>query len=232
MNSGARKSVITLIAVAVVALAIVIVGPVLYRVFTHEGVRTGDFDAEQLKPASTSAEGDWKIIGGDDSKNTSVGFTFNEVLPGSRRTTSASTHNVTGDMTVKGKNLEEATIVVDMATLNSDIEVRDVNVRNKILNVDQYPEAKFELTKPLDISSIPDSGKRVPIEIPGRLTIRGVSNDVTVPMQAARTDDLVLLSGNLKINREDYNVLSPEFVAAKIADEGELNLRIVARKQQ
>lgn len=232
MNSGARKSVITLIAVAVVALAIVIVGPVLYRVFTHEGVRTGDFDAEQLKPASTSAEGDWKIIGGDDSKNTSVGFTFNEVLPGSRRTTSASTHNVTGDMTVKGKNLEEATIVVDMATLNSDIEVRDVNVRNKILNVDQYPEAKFELTKPLDISSIPDSGKRVPIEIPGRLTIRGVSNDVTVPMKAARTDDLVLLSGNLKINREDYNVLSPEFVAAKIADEGELNLRIVARKQQ
>lgn len=232
MNSGARKSVITLIAVAVVALAIVIVGPVLYRVFTHEGVRTGDFDAEQLKPASTSAEGDWKIIGGDASKNTSVGFTFNEVLPGSRRTTSASTHNVTGGMTVKGKNLEEATIVVDMATLNSDIEVRDVNVRNKILNVDQYPEAKFELTKPLDISSIPDSGKRVPIEIPGRLTIRGVSNDVTVPMQAARTDDLVLLSGNLKINREDYNVLSPEFVAAKIADEGELNLRIVARKQQ
>lgn len=232
MNSGARKSVITLIAVAVVALAIVIVGPVLYRVFTHEGVRTGDFDAEQLKPASTSAEGDWKIIGGDDSKNTSVGFTFNEVLPGSRRTTSASTHNVTGDMTVKGKNLEEATIVVDMATLNSDIEVRDVNVRNKILNVDQYPEAKFELTKPLDISSIPDSGKRVAIEVPGRLTIRGVSNDVTVPMQAARTDDLVLLSGNLKINREDYNVLSPEFVAAKIADEGELNLRIVARKQQ
>nr|WP_120492678.1 YceI family protein [Corynebacterium lactis] len=232
MNSGARKSVITLIAVAVVALAIVIVGPVLYRVFTHEGVRTGDFEAEQLKPATTSAEGNWKIIGGDNSKNTSVGFTFNEVLPGSRRTTSASTHKVSGDLTVSGTTLEKATIVVDMATLNSDIEVRDINVRNKILSVDQYPEAKFVLSKPLDISSIPDDGKRVPIEVPGQLTIRGTTNDVVVPMMAARTDDLVLLSGSLKINRQDYNVESPEFVAAKIADEGELNLRIVAQKQQ
>ncbi|WP_115597443.1 YceI family protein [Corynebacterium amycolatum] len=231
MNSGVRKSIITLIAVAVVALAIVIVGPVLYRVFTHEGVRTGDFEATELPAATTDTNGTWKIIGGDNSQNTSVGFTFNEVLPGSRRTTSGSTHEVTGELKVANNNLEDASVVVDMATLTSDIERRDINVRNNIFSVEQYPEAKFELAEPLDISSIPDNGQWANIEIPGRLTIRGVTNDVTVPMKVARTENLVLLSGTLPINRLDYNVRLPQFVAASIEENGELNLRIVAEKQ-
>ena len=58
MNSRVQKSVLTLIAVGVVALAIVIVGPVLYRVFTHDGVRTGDFDAANLPAASVDMAGD------------------------------------------------------------------------------------------------------------------------------------------------------------------------------
>lgn len=232
MNSGVRKSVITLIAVAVVALAIVVVGPVLYRVFTHEGVRTGDFEAKELPAATTDANGTWEIIGGDDSQNTSVGFTFNEVLPGSKRTTSGSTHNVTGELKVANNKLEDASIVVDMATLTSDIERRDINVRNNIFNVDQYPESKFELSDPVDISKIPDNGQWANVEVPGRLTIRGITNDVTVTMKAARTGDMVLLSGTLPINRLDYNVRLPQFVAATIAEQGELNLRIVAEKQE
>ena len=50
-------------------------------------------------------------------------------------------------------------------------------------------------------------------------------------MKAARTENLVLLSGTLPINRLDYNVRLPQFVAASIEENGELNLRIVAEKQ-
>lgn len=232
MNSGARKSVITLIAVAVVAFAIVVVGPVIYRVFTHEGVRTGDFETQELPAATTDANGAWSIAGGDDSQNTSVGFTFNEVLPGSKRTTSASTHNVTGELKVENNKLDSASIVVDMNTLTSDIERRDINVRRSIFETETYPEAKFELSKPIDISSIPDSGEWANIEIPGRMTIHGVTNDVTVTMKAARTEDLVLLSGTVPLNRLDYNVRLPQFVAATIEENGELNLRIVAQKDE
>lgn len=232
MNSGVRKSVITLIAVAVVAFAIVVVGPVVYRVFTHDGVRTGDFAAKELPAATTDANGSWSIIGGDNSQNTSVGFTFDEVLPGSKRTTSASTHQVTGELKVADNKLTSASVVVDMTTLTSDIQRRDINVRRNIISTDDYPEAKFELSKPIDISHIPDSGEWTSVDIPGRMTIRGVTNDVTVTMKVARTEDLVLLSGNLPINRLDYNVRLPQFVAATIQENGELNLRIVAQKNQ
>lgn len=230
MKSSLQKSIVTLVAVGVVALAIVIVGPVLYRIFTDEGVRTGGLDTANVEPASTDRNGHWKIVGGDNANNTSVGFTFNELLPGSQRTTSASTHNVTGEFNIKEDKLTDGNIVVDMATLNSDIERRDINARQTIFLTDTYPESKFEVSKPVDISQIPDSGAKAPVEIEGRLTIMGITKDVTVPMQALRTGNLVMLEGTLKINRLDFNVRTPQFVAAKIAEEGELNLRIVAEK--
>ncbi len=230
MNSRVQKSVLTLIAVGVVALAIVIVGPVLYRVFTHDGVRTGDFDAANLPAASVDMAGDWRVIGGDNTHNTSVGFTFDEVLPGSKRTTSASTHRVSGGFTVAEDMLTRAEVIVDMNTLTSDIEVRDINVRRSLLETEQYPEARFELAEPVSVAQVPADGSRAVVEVPGRLTIRGVTNEVTVSMNVARSGERVLLSGTLPINRLDYNVRLPQFVAAQIAENGELNLRLVAEK--
>lgn len=231
MNSSVRKSVLTLIAVAVVALAIIVVGPVLYRVFTSEGVRTGDVDLSKVEPATTDRNGHWLIVGGDNSNNTSVGYTFNEILPGSKRTTSGSTHFVTGDFTVENDQLTAGNIIVDMNTLNSDIERRDINVRMDIFATDQFPEAKFEVSKPVDLSKVPDDGSQVDVEIPGRMTIRGVTNDVTVAMKVLRSKNAVMLTGDLPINRLDYNVRTPQFVAAKIDENGELNLRIIAQKE-
>lgn len=96
MNSGMKKSIVTLVAVAVVALAIIIVGPVLYRVITSEGVRTGGVDTANVEPATTDRNGTWEVARSGAGTSTSVGFTFNELLPGSQRTTSGSTHDVTG----------------------------------------------------------------------------------------------------------------------------------------
>ena len=79
---------------------------------------------------------------------------------------------------------------------------------------------------------MPDDGTAANVEVPGRLTIRGVTNDVAVPLQVMRHGDHVLMSGTLEINRLDYNVRTPDFVAAKVDENGELNLRIVLRKPE
>ncbi|MEJ5919893.1 YceI family protein [Corynebacterium sp. H78] len=232
MNSGMKKSLITLVAVAVVAMAIVIVGPVIYRIFTAEGPRTGEIDMSVAEPATTDRNGTWHVAAGDYTNNTSVGFTFAELLPGSERVTSGSTHDVTGEFIVKNDELVDGQAIVDMTTLRSDIEKRDINVRMKIFSTDVYPEAKFEVAGKTDLSVVPDSGEAVDIKVPGRLTIRGVTNDVEVPLKVMRSADKFMMSGNLKINRLDYNVRTPDFVAASVDEEGEVNLRFVLTKDE
>lgn len=230
MKSGMKKSIVTLIAVAVVAMAIIIVGPVIYRVITSEGVQTGGVDASRTEPASTDRNGRWNVVRQGAGNNTSVGFTFDELLPGSQRTTSGSTHDVTGWFEVEDDVLESGEIVVDMATLTTDIARRDVNVRDTIFTTNRYPEAKFEAIGGTDLSQVPDDGSPINVDVDGRLTIRGVTRDVTVPLQVIRSGEHVLMSGTLIINRLDYNVRTPDFVAAKVAEEGELNLRVILAK--
>ena len=232
MNSGMKKSIVTLVAVAVVALAIIIVGPVLYRVITSEGVRTGGVDTANVEPATTDRNGTWEVARSGAGTSTSVGFTFNELLPGSQRTTSGSTHDVTGTFEIADDVLRSGELIVDMTTLTTDIAKRDINVRDTIFTTSSDPEARFEVAEDVDLSAVPDDGTAANVEVPGRLTIRGVTNDVAVPLQVMRHGDHVLMSGTLEINRLDYNVRTPDFVAAKVDENGELNLRIVLRKPE
>ncbi len=242
MRPGVRKSILTLIAVGVVAFAIVIVGPVVYRLMTNQGVKTGDLHVANVVPATTDRNGTWEVIGGAAGNTTSVGFTFDELLPGSQRTTSGSTNEVTGQFRVENNELVDGGLTVDMTTLTTDIERRDINVRMTIFSTDTFPEARFEVghgetSEPgrgalygTDLSSVPDDGGAVRLNIPGRLTIRGVTRDVIVPMDVVRSENYVLMGGTLPINRLDYDVRTPDFVAAKVDENGELNLRIVLRK--
>ena len=232
MNSGMKKSIVTLVAVAVVALAIIIVGPVLYRVITSEGVRTGGVEGAEIEPASTDRNGTWEVKRSGAGTNTSVGFTFNELLPGSNRTTSGSTHDVTGSFEVSGDVLRSGGIVVDMTTLTTDDEKRDISVRDRIFSAGSFPDSRFEVAEDVDLSSVPDDGSPFDVIVPGRLTIRGVTNDVDVPLEVRRSGDHVLMAGTLVINRLDYNVRMPDFAPAVVDENGELNLRIVLRKPE
>lgn len=225
-----KKTVLTLVAVAVVAMAIVIVGPVVYKLVTGDGVKTEGIRVESAPPASTDRNGTWVITDQGSSHTSSVGFTFDELLPGSKRTTSGSTDQVSGEFTVADDHLTAGHVTVDMTTLKSDIDKRDVNVRMTIFSTDRYPEATFEVVRDVDLSTVPDDGSVVKVDVPGKLTIRGVTNDVTAPMDVVRTGDNVLMSTVLPVNRLDFNVRTPDFVAAKVADMGEINIRLVLEK--
>ncbi|MBV7295490.1 YceI family protein [Corynebacterium sp. TAE3-ERU12] len=225
-----KKTLLTLFAVAMVTLAIVIVGPVLYRLVTSEGVKTGDFTTADMPAASVGINGQWEVIPGSGPNATAVGYTFNELLPSDARTTSGNTREVTGQVEVKDGKLADGTITVDMTSMSSDIERRDVNVRMTIFDTDRYPTATFEVAEPVDISDVPDDATSQTVEVPGRLTIRGVTQDVTVPLEVTRTGENVLLSGDITINRLDYGVRVPDFAAALVDEDGELNIRLVLER--
>jgi polyisoprenoid-binding protein YceI len=222
-----RKGLVTLFVIACVALALGLVGPPVYRLFSDHGLQTASISDDSGQAASVGVDGHWDVIPGSGKNTSQVGYTFDEVLPGQRKSTSGRGEVVTGDLVVTDGKLTEGKITVDVASISSDIEKRDINVRNHILQTDTYPEASFEVTKPTDLSALPDDGTSGEVTLTGNLTLHGKTRPVSTDVKALRTGDNVIVEGNLPVVRADYDLNSPTFVASQIADEGTLDLLLV-----
>ncbi|AIG64144.1 hypothetical protein CATYP_05345 [Corynebacterium atypicum] len=225
-----RKLVVTMFVVAIVLVTLIGVIPSIVSSFSGPGVKTEGLSDDHARPASTQLDGTWQIVHNRGRNATSVGFTFPEVLPGDRRVTSASTQEVHGQVEVTGQELVAADVEVDLTALQSDNERRDINVRNKIFDTDTYPSASFTLTEPARLDEVPDNGVAGKVELTGELSIKGTTNKVSALFDVLRDDDRVVVAGTLPINRLDYGVETPDFVAAKIAEDGEVNIRLTLEK--
>ncbi|WKD61158.1 YceI-like domain protein [Corynebacterium ciconiae DSM 44920] len=228
---GANKAIVVGAVVVIVVLTLLAVAPVVYKAVMNSGVQTGGIATEQASAATTDVNGEWSVVPSAEGNTTSVGYTFDEILPGERRSTSGSTRAVTGSATVSEDTVQPgAEMVADLTQVETDQQRRDVNVRRKLLETELYPEARFRLTEPADLSEVPDDGTAATVELTGEFTIKGVSNPISATFDVLRSGDAIILAGTIPFNREDFGVKTPDFVAAKIAEDGELNIRISMQK--
>lgn len=225
-NAKKRRILIVAVSIFIVVAVVVAMVPLLMKLFMGNGVKTEGIESERVSAASTEIDGEWQVTNRPGSNFTSAGFTFDEVLPGERRTTSASTQGVTGFATIVDCTLTAGEITVDMQHLTSDSDVRDESVRQRIFHTEKYPEATFTVTEPADVSAVPDDGSIGSVELTGDLTIHGTTQPVTQRFDVARSGERLIVAGDIPINRLDYGVETPELVAAKIAEEGEVNVRV------
>lgn len=228
---GNRKLVISVFVVLITLASAVALGPVFYSLFMGKGVKTEPIDTSRLKAASTDLNGDWKVVKGDPRNHSSVGFTFDEVLPAERTRTSGSTTAVTGQASIDGGVLESGSITVDMTQLGTDKKVRDQNMKSKLFITEKYPESSFNITQPADLSAVPDDGSVAKVKLTGDLQIKDAKRPVTQVFDVVRDGDLILLGGTIPVNRLDYDIQTPDMIAAKIAENGEVNIRIALAKQ-
>ncbi len=231
MNST-RKPVVIGVVIVIILLAVFAVATVVISLLQNPGVETGEISDEKAVPASTPLNGTWMVVAGDAPNITSAGFTFNEILPSDRRTTSGSTRSVKGTVTVENDTLIAAEISVDMTSVATDIQKRDINVQSKIFQTDQYPEAFFKVTEPVKLENIPDDGTMTTIPIAGQLTIKGKTQTVESDYLVLRDGDKISLSTAIEINRLDFGVETPEFVAATIDEVGLVKVLLTLEKEQ
>lgn len=225
-----RKLVITIFVVLIVLLTAVAIGPMVYSLLKGAGVKTEPVSADGAKAASTELDGTWEVAKGRANNHTSVGFTFNEVLPAEKTTTSGSTTEVTGQADISDSTLKTATVTVDMDELTTDKKVRDQNMKDKLFITREYPEASFKLTEPADLSKVPEDGSLAKVKLTGELTIKDKTKKVSEDFDVVRDDKTIVLGGNIPVNRLDYGIETPELIAAKIAEEGEVNIRVTLEK--
>jgi len=126
-----------------------------------------------------------------------------------------------------------------------EIEARSLTVPNPLMqehlhgdqwmDVARYPRITFECTR---VSNVKSSGNKVTADVTGRMTIRGETRELTVPVNftylkdklSARTNgqmegDLLVVRSAFTIKRADFGI-NPQAPEDKVAEEIELTLSL------
>jgi polyisoprenoid-binding protein YceI len=164
----------------------------------------------------SSLDGTWNVdttVGSfSDFSGTFVGYRVQEELAGiGGKTAVGRTPKVTGSLTLQGTNVTAVKVEADS----------------------RFPRASFELTQPIALGSVPAEGQTIQAQATGKLTLHGVTKDVTIPLQAQIRNGLAVVTGRLPVKFSDYSISQPRSVIVlSVADQGELELQIFFRRSQ
>jgi polyisoprenoid-binding protein YceI len=188
-----------------------------------------------------SLEGAWQVddsIGSfdydaEDFSGTWAGYRFDEELGGIGANTAVGrTPGVTGSMTVEGDEVTAAEVEVDMTTLQSDEDRRDNAITSRGLETDRFPTGTFRLTEPLALPDGVESGERVSTSATGELTLHGVTNPVTLEVEAELRGENAVIVGNAPVAMSDFDIDPPTnaFVLS-VDDEGTFEFQVFFSRQ-
>ncbi|MDH4099180.1 MAG: YceI family protein [Nitrospirota bacterium] len=128
-----------------------------------------------------------------------------------------------GDIVIDEKNPanSRATVTVDIDGIDAGSDDANMEVRRKPwFNVKVYPKAEFVST------SVTSAGNNQ-YRVAGKLTIKGITRDVTVPVAAKKEKGGWLLEGRFTINRLDFNIGEGAWAdVSTVANAVEVNFRV------
>lgn len=195
--------------------------------------QTGQADDGGPDSATTSADGAWRVdtsVGSfsvTQTTGTFVGFRIDEELSTIGAAEAVGrTPEVTGTITIDGRTLTDATVTADLTAIESDQPRRDGRIQDA-LQTDEFPDATFTLTEPVDLGTVPVRDERVTVQATGDLTIHGITREVTVPLEAVWTDELVVVTGSLDVVLADHGVTPPSApMVVSVADTATVELQL------
>jgi len=225
-------------AVVVIVLALV-AGPFIYINFIKEdeagslesgcaatsssadGATTGGsaFTSSGGSPIDASdVEGTWTVGPGS-----TAGYRVVEVLFGQDTTAVGRTTDITGQLTVAGGQVTAADFEVDMTTLTSPEDRRDAQFNGRIMDTATFPTATFALTAPAELPTDPATNATTAT---GDLTLRGVTEPVTLDVVAVDCGDSLDLVATTDIAFADFSIPDPSAPGISTQDHGLLEVKL------
>lgn len=238
LSETLRKPKFWFIAVPVVVLLAVVVGPFVYFNFIQEDapeplgfedITTTTADAggsTETTGASTGTgdgtiDGSWAVASGS-----TAGYRATEVLFGQTNEAAGRTEDVTGTLEIDGTTATTVDIEVDLTTLSSDESIRDGQVQSRILETSEFPTATFELTEPVDFDTVPDDQQEITVSATGDLTAHGVTQAVTVELAARKNGATIEVTGTIPVTWSDFEIDDPSGGPAQVEDSGEMEFAL------
>jgi len=211
-----RRNLIVAAAAGVLVIAIAsLAGYVYFFSNLRSSPTTLGLGARPSPATSSSAlAGRWKVTTGS-----LAGYRVQELFVGetSKHLAVARTSNVSGGLTVTGAatgyQVSGLSLTADLSSLHSVDQVvgRNVTQRDGIvsrqLDAQQFPDATFTAATASVSASVTTSPATVTAA--GKLTIRGVTKDVTVTGTVQVAGDKIEIAGTTTINMTDYGVTPP-----------------------
>lgn len=177
-------------------------------------------------------DGTWTIdttIGSfSDFTSSFVGYRVNETLAENKANTAVGrTPQVSGSLALAGTRITSVEVTADLTGLKSDDDRRDGRVQQQALETNQFPQATFKLTTPIELGTAPADGATFTATATGELTLHGVTGSVTFPIEARLSGDVVTVTGSVDIVFVDYSIERPtSFFVLSIEDHGIMEFQL------
>lgn len=222
-----RKKVwIPIVVVLVIVATVVAFGPYIYRdQIAREAPATPSVEVTGNTDTPLTNEemiGDWVAADG-----TYAGYRVNEVLRGVPVTVVGRTSQVEANVTLGESSVEVGKIIVDMASVATDQPSRDSYFREPTLATATNKTSQFELTKPVQLNSPLVAGEKQAVDLVGKLTIHGVSREVTAKSEVGFDGRLLKVAGSIPMVFADYDVQAPNLGFVTVEDRGSVEFLIV-----
>jgi len=196
--------------------------------------------APAASAAALSIDGTWAAdpsigsfdYGAGDFSGSWAGYRVQEELVGIGGTVAVGrTPDVSGTLSLAGTQLIDATLSVDLTALVSDQSMRDGQLARQGVQTDQYPNATFVLTAPIELGSVLTEGEQVSVTATGDLTLHGVTNSVQIPLTARLTQDVIGVSGSFTFAWQDFGMERPSSQrVVSLADDVTLEFQVFFRE--
>ncbi len=156
----------------------------------------------------TDADGTWTAVAGPGRF---VGYRIEERFGGDTvsRTAAGRTEAVEASMTVDGNVVTDISVTADLTQLESDQARRERYLQNSALEIATFDTAVF-VAEPATLTSVPEIGTPFEVDVTGMLTLHGVTNEITVPIEARWNGDSIDVAGNADIVLADYGIEPPD----------------------
>ena len=169
----------------------------------------------------------------DVCDSTFVGFRIDEVLASiGSKTVIGRTPVVSGSLELDGTTVSDVEILIDMTTLTTDDRRRTNTIRRQAISTNQFPEASFVLTEPIELGSIPADGEPIEATATGDFTIHGVTRSKTLHLTAELSGDVLVVFGQLgPILLADYGIEQPSAaIVLSVEDNALMELQLFSAR--
>lgn len=118
------------------------------------------------------------------------------------------------------------TLTFSLDSLDTGMKLRNNHLKKKYLETDKYPQATFENLKfklPNNPQSTEYSLEKIPFK--GRLTLHGVTRDITGEASVKRSGQSLMIEAGFGIKITAFKIDIPSFAGITVADEVEIMVR-------
>lgn len=183
----------------------------------------------QTTGQATGVNGTWVP---DTTQQTFLGYRVQEELVRIGATTAVGrTSGITGSVTIANNSVTATTITADLTKLASDSSQRDGQLRNQAIETNKFPNATFVLSEAIPLTDALANGEAFSTTLKGKLTLHGVTKDVSIPIEAKVQNGLLVVVGSTQILFSDYSINKPNGAnVVSIEDKGILEIQLILKK--